>query len=182
LAQGDAQAVKTYGDSFENEIRTFTQQYGGVRRLPSSIDMTSAHRVVGRVVSWVGGCGRCYVQEALAGSFLDEAQKLLGRLHHEGDGIIRASRVREEIAKIRQQDDMTRLSMVICRPSIPACAVFFEKNTKTSVTGTQALNVRDGPKISQHGAAFKAQIQRFKQAYANEPAARVFLNESEVRY
>lgn len=121
LAQGDAQAVKSYGDSFENEIRTFTQQYGG---------------------------------EALAGSFLDEAQKLLGRLHQEGDGIIRASRVREEIAKIRQQDDMTRLSM--------------------------ALNVRDGPKISQHGAAFKAQIQRFKQAYANEPAARVFLNESEA--
>jgi hypothetical protein len=62
LAQGDAQAVKTYGDSFENEIRTFRQQYGGVRRHTSSIDafifMTSAHtcRVAGHVVlscGWV---------------------------------------------------------------------------------------------------------------------------------
>jgi hypothetical protein len=123
------------------------------------------------------------VQEALASSFLDEAQKLLGRLRNEGDGIIRASRVREEIAKIRQQDDMTRLSMVLRRPSNPACAaVYCKGNTKTRVTGTQALNVRDGPKISQHGAAFKAQIQRFKQAHGTEPAARVFLNESEVRY
>jgi uncharacterized Rossmann fold enzyme len=30
LAQGDAQAVKAHGDNFEREIRTFTQQYGGV--------------------------------------------------------------------------------------------------------------------------------------------------------
>jgi hypothetical protein len=52
------------------------------------------------------------VQEELAREFLDEAEGILRKLKVEGDSVVRASKVREEIIKIRGHNDMMRLSMV----------------------------------------------------------------------